>query len=72
MLFVILFNALVTLLLLFLDISLLYHAFPIHYHKWVSKTNKRLNFLQDCAKHHACILSPQRVAVIQHTIISSV
>lgn len=39
MLFVILFNALVTLLLLFLDISLLYHAFPIHYHRWVwSKT----------------------------------
>lgn len=36
MLFIILFNALVTLLLLFLDVSLLHHAFPIHYHKWVS------------------------------------
>ncbi|OXA64150.1 hypothetical protein Fcan01_03679 [Folsomia candida] len=35
MLFIILFNALVTLLLLFLDVSLLHHAFPIHYHKWV-------------------------------------
>ncbi|ODM99055.1 hypothetical protein Ocin01_07617, partial [Orchesella cincta] len=36
MLFIILFSCLVTALLLFLDISLLYHAFPVHYHKWVS------------------------------------
>ncbi|CAG7731404.1 unnamed protein product, partial [Allacma fusca] len=33
MLFVLLFTILVTLLLMFLDLTLLYHAFPFHYHR---------------------------------------
>ncbi|CAL8096996.1 unnamed protein product [Orchesella dallaii] len=58
MLFIILFSCLVTALLLFLDISLLYHAFPVHYHKWVIGV-----YVMQCAGY--CGASALMVSLVQ-------